>query len=152
MQSKYDSWKVPNSYMFRHQGAIVRESSRTQEYKPSKWIWIRGVTCWACVHLLFKKPPWRWQTDVETCGGSILPMNCVWLGAFVGWFIEHNLLRSSSPYVIAVGCFWLWNYTRPNYFLTNCLRDKEFGFWRVLGKGHEDQSSTDATSSYCACQ
>lgn len=152
MQStKYDSWKVPNSYMFRRQGAIVRESSRTQEYKPSTWIWIRSLTRWAWL-ICCKKPPWGWQAGVETCGGSVLLMNCALLGAFVGWFIKHNLLRSSFPCVIVMSCFWLWNYTRPNYFLTNCLRDKEFGFWRVLGKGHEDQSSTDATSSYCACQ
>ena len=28
---KYNSWKISNSYMFRHRGAILRDSSRTKE-------------------------------------------------------------------------------------------------------------------------
>ena len=32
---KYNSWQVSNSYMFRHQDAILRDSSRTKEYKSS---------------------------------------------------------------------------------------------------------------------
>jgi len=30
---KYISWQVSNSYMFRHRSAILRESSRSRDYK-----------------------------------------------------------------------------------------------------------------------
>ena len=115
---KNNSWQLSNSYMFWHQSAILRESTRL-----AYW------TFFVLVDFL------RWHSSAETCRGFEHVMNCIlWfvfycilLIAFVGWYSECKNMHGMSNIKFEKGTRCL---TLPLCFKANNTFNTEYNSYR----------------------